>query len=48
MNVRERFETEVCMECTAFKNCDKDIHKQSQCATLATYFIVKKFTEERM
>ena len=44
MNVRERFKKEVCSECEAHENCDKDINKQAQCATLATYFIVKKVT----
>ena len=46
MNVREKFEKELCKECTEFEKCNKDITKQVQCATLATYFMVKKFTEE--
>ena len=42
MNVREKFEKEVCSECEAYKDCNKDIGKQAQCATLANYFNIKK------
>ena len=48
MNVREKFEQEVCSNCDAYPSCSHDIGKQAQCATLATYFTVKKFTEERI
>lgn len=43
MNVREKFEEEVCSKCDAYKDCIKDIGKQAQCATLANYFNVKRF-----
>lgn len=44
MNVREKFKKEVCKNCDAYPDCSHDIGKQSQCATLATYFMVKKDT----
>ena len=45
MNVRERFEDEVCDECEAYDNCPRTIEKQSQCAALSTYFRVKKLLQ---
>ena len=42
MNVREKFEKQVCFECEAYENCPRSIEKQAQCATLANYFMLKK------
>ena len=46
MNVREKFEEEVCSKCEAYENCMKDIGKQAQCATLANYFNTKKLLKK--
>ena len=46
MNVREKFEEEICSKCEAYDACNKDIGKQAQCATLANYFNVKKLLKK--
>ena len=46
MNVREKYNEEVCTKCEAFESCNKDIGKQAQCATLANYFNTRKLLEK--
>jgi len=42
MNVREKFEGEVCPGCDAYDDCLRSIEKQAMCATLSNHFMLKK------